>query len=136
MLTVDSRVCNIELWWQIQGPDNNGQYRSYQAPPVIASSHYIHQAMVRLSLHWQILARKDNSNIVLKHFVSHNNLHYWLTNDAYPMWNIIIQISSHHQYNFLKATKLPWPQTWIYPLIPQRFTQKAHHGSKFWTSDF
>ena len=37
--TVDSGVCNIELWWQIQGPDNNGQYQSYQAAPVIASSH-------------------------------------------------------------------------------------------------
>lgn len=44
-------------------------------------SHHRHQA-VSNSILGQV---KDKLDILLKHFVSHNNLDYWLTNDAYPM---------------------------------------------------
>ena len=127
--TVDSGVCNIELWWQIQGPDNNGQYRSYQAAPVIPSSH-----QPVSSVTGQLHQVKDKLDILLKHFVSHNNLDYWLTNDAYPMWNIIIQISSHDENYFLKRQNYfdhkPKYIRW------SCIKQKVHHVSKFWPNDF
>ena len=132
ILTVDTGVCNIELWWQIQGPDNNEQYRSQQAAPVIASSHS--SGCLYSQSQWQPEQVKDYGDIVFKHFLSHNNLHYWLTNDAYPMWNIIIQISSHDENYFLKRQNYfdhkPKYIRW------SCVTQKVHNVSKFWPSDF
>ena len=94
--TLDSG--NIELWWQIHAP-------TYYGTTCLAT---IRQSYLVLHT-WYY-----NCDIGLKHFVSHNNLDNLLTNDAYPVWNIICNTKIMLQHEAIYLSE--WPQITLCPV--------------------